>query len=196
VHGRRRTRHRAGAPRGPFDLVSERPVVQRASTGTATTSSPSIPLKSSGLHVYTGSACASAVAAIIATYDRAAVFHPDGRSESATRPKARAAEASNGATRRSRIRPAGNAPAARHAPDPTSRQAAHGRFGQRHRSDQRFSRRHRRIIQPAEHDHRARVEDAARVTHPSAHGDALQHAATVIAEFTDGDVDHNGSCHR
>lgn len=31
-------------------------VVQRVGTGTATTSSPSMPMKSSGLHVYTGSA--------------------------------------------------------------------------------------------------------------------------------------------
>lgn len=36
-------------------------------SGTGTTSSPSIPVKSSGLHVYTGRACASAVAAIMAS---------------------------------------------------------------------------------------------------------------------------------
>ena len=44
-------------------------ITQRVGTGTATTSSPSIPPKSSGLHVCTGSAHASAVAAIMASYD-------------------------------------------------------------------------------------------------------------------------------
>ena len=44
-----------------------------------------MPLKSSGLQVYTGNAWASAVAAIIASYERAAVLRPDCRSDAATR---------------------------------------------------------------------------------------------------------------
>ena len=48
-----------------------------------------MPAKSSGLHVYTGNACARAVAAIIASYDRASGLRPDCRSDATTRPEAR-----------------------------------------------------------------------------------------------------------
>ncbi len=63
---------------------------------TARTTRPSIPVKSSGFAVYSGKPVASAVAAIMASNERAAGFRPDRRNEAATRPKARAAAASNG----------------------------------------------------------------------------------------------------
>lgn len=55
-----------------------------------------MPAKSVGLQVKTGSPCAIAVAAIIASYARAAGLRPRCRSDAATRPNARAAAASNG----------------------------------------------------------------------------------------------------
>ncbi len=55
-----------------------------------------MPAKSAGLHVYNGSPLAIAVAAIRASYARAVGFLPEPRRDAATRPKARAALASNG----------------------------------------------------------------------------------------------------
>src|SRR5882757_1121896 len=63
--------------------------------GTARTSSPSMPAKSSGLHVYSGMFSAMAVAAIKASYAFAAGMRPTDRSDAATRPKALAAFESN-----------------------------------------------------------------------------------------------------
>lgn len=65
-------------------------------TGTATTSSPVMSLKSAGLQVYSGSSFAIAVAAIIAWYERAVVFRPERRSDAATWPNARSSFASKG----------------------------------------------------------------------------------------------------
>lgn len=65
-------------------------------TETGTTTSSSIPAKSSGLAVYNGRPLAMAIAAIMASYDRAAVFRSDRRRDAATRPNALAAAASNG----------------------------------------------------------------------------------------------------
>ena len=92
-----------------------------------------------------------------------------------------------------------------------------GQLGERDGGSQRFIRQHGGIIQSAEHDDRAGVEDPARVTQPAAHSDAVitrstsarsccestggrrRHrccnAAAVVAEFTDGNVVHSGSCH-
>ena len=69
--------------------------------GTAMTSSPSIPAKSAGLHVYTESPLDSAIAAIIASKARAAGLRPARRSDAATMPNARAAGASSGSASKS-----------------------------------------------------------------------------------------------
>jgi hypothetical protein len=64
--------------------------------GMPTTTRSSIPEKSLGLHVNTGSPFATAVAAIMASYARAAVLRPLRRSAAATCPNALAADASKG----------------------------------------------------------------------------------------------------
>lgn len=69
---------------------------QRNGTSTARTSKPSMPEKSSGFVVYSGNELDTAMAAIIASKERAAVFRPERRIEAATCPNARAAAASNG----------------------------------------------------------------------------------------------------
>jgi hypothetical protein len=82
----------------PFDDLARRATHRTASASyvppgsvMATTCSPSIPEKSAGLQVYTGRSCATAIAAIIASYARAAVLRPVRRSDAATWPNARAA---------------------------------------------------------------------------------------------------------
>ncbi|MDT5168873.1 MAG: hypothetical protein QOD02_2204, partial [Mycobacterium sp.] len=52
-------------------------------------SSRGTPAKSAGLHVYSGNAFAIALAAMSASYARAAGLRPDARSAAATAPNAR-----------------------------------------------------------------------------------------------------------
>jgi hypothetical protein len=72
------------------------PVPYSPGWGTAMTVSPSMPVKSLGLHVCMGKSFEMAMAAIIASYALAAGLRPTFRSPAATLPKLRAAAASNG----------------------------------------------------------------------------------------------------
>jgi hypothetical protein len=114
------TPDRSCADRAPRGAGHQLPAASACATdrsgcGTARIRSSSMPAKSAGLHVWSGRSLAIAVAAMSASYARAAGLRPARRKEAATRPNARAASASNGSVS-SRLPPAEGAPAVPRAP--------------------------------------------------------------------------------
>ena len=119
-----------------------------------------------GVDGETGRSLAIAIAAIMASKDLAAGLRPDRRTEAATRPKARAAAASNGRGSKSASACCRCAWRTTRSSSDCCKQRPQGQLGEGDGGDQRLEREDRRVSQARQQDHHAGIQQSRfRVRH-------------------------------